>query len=400
MSQLFASVKEVVNTLRPRDPVFVVRPRVLAAQARRILGAFPGDVLYAVKCNDDLRVIDALYAGGLRHFDTASITEVRAITQRYPDAVCHFMHPVKSREAIAEAYFTHGVRSFVLDHEDELEKIFEVTEGASDMTLSVRLEMPRGKAMMCLSGKFGTGQSEGARLLRRVHAAGCKTGLTFHVGSQCVDPQAYAEAVHLSGRVLEEAGVPLDVLDVGGGFPGEYTGEEPAFEAFVDAVVEACDVIGLDIGDRPGATRLQCEPGRALVCDGVSVIARVELRRGDSLYLNDGTYGGLAELRWLGNCFPMRVVRPEGEPEADGRLIGFDLYGPTCDSIDSMPGPHWLPDGVKEGDWVEVGRMGAYSNALRTRFNGFEACSWVLVDDAVILRPAVPITLEQLRSAA
>ncbi|MGC2857503.1 type III PLP-dependent enzyme [Novispirillum sp. DQ9] len=399
MSQLFASVKEVVNTLRPRDPVFVVRPRVLAAQARRILGAFPGDVLYAVKCNDDLRVIDALYAGGLRHFDTASITEVRAITQRYPDAVCHFMHPVKSREAIAEAYFTHGVRSFVLDHEDELDKIFEVTRGASDMTLAVRLEMPRGKAMMCLSGKFGCGQSEGARLLRRVHAAGCKTGLTFHVGSQCVDPHAYAEAVHMCGRVLEEAGVPLHVLDVGGGFPGEYTGEEPAFEAFVEAVMEACDEIGLTV-NQPGGTRLQCEPGRALVCDGVSVIARVELRRGDSLFLNDGTYGGLAELRWLGNCFPMRVVRPKGSPEAKGRLTGFDLYGPTCDSIDSMPGPHWLPGDVKEGDWVEVGRMGAYSNALRTRFNGFENTSWVLVDDTVILRPAVPISLDQLRSAA
>lgn len=395
MSQLFASVQEVVDILRPRDPVFCVRPQVLAAQARRILSAFPGDVLYAVKCNDDLRVIDALYEGGVRHFDTASITEVRAISERYPDAVCHFMHPVKSREAIAEAYYVYGVRTFVLDHEDELEKILEITRGATDLTLVVRLEMPRGKAMLCLSGKFGTSVSEGAYLLRRIRDVGCRTGLTFHVGSQCVDPQAFADAVRLAGQAIEESGVAVDVLDVGGGFPGEYTGEEPPFETFVEAIVEACREIGL-----PEDCRLQCEPGRALVCDGVSVVARVELRRGDSLYLNDGTYGGLAELRWLGNCFPMRVVRPSGEVEAEGRATGFDLYGPTCDSIDSMPGPHWLPEDVKEGDWIEVGRMGAYSNALRTRFNGFENTCWVSVADSVVLEPAVAVPLHQLRSAA
>lgn len=395
MSQLFASAMEAVDTLRPQDPVFCVRPSVLAATARRIVDAFPGDVLYAVKCNDNLSVIDALYQGGVRHFDTASIAEVRAISDRYPGATCHFMHPVKSREAIAEAYYRYGVRSYVVDHGDELDKLLDVTGHARDLAIVVRLAMPRGQAMLCLAGKFGTTVAEGAKLLRRVAESGNRTGLTFHVGSQCIDPQAFVTAIEMCGTCLAESGVTLDILDVGGGFPACYTGEEPEFEDFVPAILDACAAIGL-----PETCRLQCEPGRALVADGVSVLARVELRRDQSLYLNDGTYGSLAELKWLGNCFPLQVVRPQGEPRAEGAPVGFDLFGPTCDSIDSMPGPHFLPEDVKAGDWIEVGRMGAYSNALRTRFNGFDSTQWVTVTDDIVLQPAVVVTLEDLRSAA
>lgn len=396
MSHLFTSVQEVVDTLRPRDPVFIVRPRIVAERARRVLAAFPGDVLYAVKCNDDLHMVDALYDGGLRHFDTASIAEVRMIAGRFHDVTCHFMHPVKSREAIAEAYFTYGVRTFAFDHIDELNKIFEVTHNARDLTLVCRIETPSGKAMMCLSGKFGTSIEEAARLLRLVDQAGCRTGLTFHVGSQCVDPAAFAHAVELAGEVLSLSGVDLDLLDVGGGFPGEYTGDEPAFEEFVAAVVDACDRIGL-----PDTCRLACEPGRALSFDGVSVVTRVELRRDESLYLNDGTYGSLAELRWLGNCFPLRLVRPDTVGRVSTEApIGFTLYGPTCDSIDTMPGPHWVSGDVREGDWIEVGLLGAYSNALRTRFNGFSAYSWETVDDEDVPRSAVIVPLHKLQRAA
>jgi ornithine decarboxylase len=395
MTQLFASAQEVVDTLRPRDPVHLVRPRVIAERAERMLKSFPGDLLYAVKCNDHELVIDALYQGGVRHFDTASIAEVRQIAARYPGAVCHFMHPVKSREAIAEAYYKFGVRSFVFDHQDELNKILETTRNARDLTLVCRLDMPRGQAKMCLAGKFGTTVDDACALLKQVVKAGCKAGLTFHVGSQCVDPSAFAYAVKLCGQVIERSGISRDVLDVGGGFPGEYTGHEPAFDEFVAAVTEACAEIGL-----PPSCRLQCEPGRALVADGVSVLTRVELRRNDSLYLNDGTYGALPELKYLGNCFPMRVVRPVGEQAAEDAPMGFDLYGPTCDSIDSMSGPHYLSGDVKEGDFVEIGLLGAYSNALRTRFNGFDTVSWATVMDEDIMRPAMIYSLERLRKAA
>lgn len=395
MSQLFASAQEVIDILRPRDPVHCVRPAVLAETAKRLVDAFPGDVLYAVKCNETEAVVDGLHDGGIRHFDTASIAEVRQISARYPDAVCHFMHPVKSREAIAEAYFKFGVTSYVVDHVDELQKILDVTRGARDLTLVVRLEMPRGQAMMCLSGKFGCSVAEGARLLRLIEASGNRSGLTFHVGSQCIDPRAFAQAIALCGQAIEASGVEIDVLDVGGGFPGRYTGEEPEFEEFVDVIVDACAAI-----DLPEHCRLQCEPGRLLVADGVSVLARVELRRDDALYLNDGTYGALPELKYLGNCFPMRLRRPGEAVAVDGPATGFDLYGPTCDSIDSMPGPHWICGDVREGDWIEIGRMGAYSSALRTRFNGFGTVSTVTVTDDEVLRPSVVVSLEELRSAA
>ena len=210
-----------------------------------------------------------------------------------------------------------------------------------------------------------------------------------------MDTAAFAHAIDLCGTVIRQAGVVLDVLDVGGGFPGYYTGEEPEFAAFVAAIVSGCKRIGL-----PETCRLQCEPGRALVADAVSVIARVELRRGSKLYINDGTYGSLAELKYLGNCFPMQVVRPEDEGQATGPLAGFDLFGPTCDTVDTMPGPFWLADDIREGDWIEIGRLGAYSSALSTRFNGCASAKWVCVSDGVVLTSTRVASLEELRRRA
>jgi ornithine decarboxylase len=307
----------------------------------------------------------------VRAFDTASIGEVRAVNALLPDAACHFMHPIKSPEAIAEAYHCHGVRRFVLDHPDELAKIVAQTGGAGDLELFVRLAVPGEGSMLALTGKFGTGVEETAALVRAARSHARSVGITFHVGSQCVEPVAYARAIGLVAEVVRRAG-PIDDLDVGGGFPARYLGDEPGFEAFVAVIREAMARHGL-------ACRLQCEPGRALVADGASVLARVELRRGLGLYLNDGTYGNLAELKWIGPQFPMRLVRPARA--SDARQLGFDLYGPTCDSIDSMPGPHWLPADTEAGDWIEVGMMGAYANSLRTRFNGFTSEPMAQLED-------------------
>lgn len=380
MSQLFSCTTEVVNKLRPVEPIHCVRTDVLRATARRFVQAFPGDVLYAVKCNDHPVVLQALNEGGIRHYDTASITEIRNIRSRFPAAVCHYMHPIKSPEAIAEAYFRHGVRSFVLDHEDELTKILDATRDAGDLTLVVRLEMPRGQALMDLSGKFGAPVHEAARLLKMCDAVAARVGLTFHVGSQCVDTRAFGVAIDLVGEALSLSGVDIDVLDVGGGFPGQYTGTEPAFEAFCEEISAGVRRINL-----PPSCRLQCEPGRALVWDGLSVLARVDLRRGHSLYLNDGTYGSLSELKYLGPCFPIGVIRAGGEA-ASAAVDDFQLFGPTCDSVDAMPGPHRVAEDVRAGDWVEIGMMGAYSNALRTRFNGFDSERFVVVreDDETV----------------
>ncbi|WP_245182868.1 type III PLP-dependent enzyme [Haematospirillum jordaniae] len=395
MSHLYASAQEAVGTLRPRDPLMLIRPRVIAARGARLVGAFPGHVMYAVKCNHTPSVLDALYAGGIRHFDVASLTELRTVTARFPGVECHYMHPVKSHDAVREAYFEHGVRMFALDHVDELEKILAATDNALDMTLVVRLDMPYGQAMMCLSGKFGASVADSVLLLQRIQSTGNCAGLTFHVGSQCVDTAPFVEAVRLCGQVIQAAGVPLSVLDIGGGFPGIYTGEEPEFELFCHAI--APEVQALDL---PGSCRLYCEPGRALVADGASVITRVELRRDTKLYLNEGTYGSLAELKYLGNCFPMQLFRNASRDFSTASMQGFDLYGPTCDSVDTMPGPFWLPSDVQVGDWIEIGRLGAYSAALMTRFNGCASVTPVLVDDAEVLPVCSVVSLKDLRRRA
>lgn len=371
MGQAYGSAAALLSVLTPVDPVVCVRSRELSATARRIVRAFPGDVLYAVKCNNDPIVLKALWDGGVRQFDTASIGEVRAVRALLPDAECHFMHPIKSPEAIAEAYRLHGMRRFVFDHADELEKMVRATGGARDLELFLRLAVPGEGAVLTLTGKFGACQEEAPALLRAAKQIAETVGITFHVGSQCLDPAAYGRAISLVAEVVRRAG-PIDHLDVGGGFPASYTGDEPTFEDFVRTIRAEVRRHGLTCA-------LQCEPGRALVATGASVLTRVELRRNHSLYLNDGVYGNLAELKWIGPHFPMRLVRSGTRPT---RAEAFDLFGPTCDSIDSMPGPHWLPADAAAGEWLEVGMMGAYSNALRTGFNGFGEGMSVLLHDA------------------
>lgn len=371
MADTFRSAEALLSVRPPNAPVVCIRPHLIEARARSMVAAFPGDMLYAVKCNDTPLALEALWRGGVRHFDTASIGEIRLVRRVLPGAKCHFMHPVKSVEAIAEAYHAHGVRRFVFDHEDELAKIVAVTGRAPDLELFLRLAVPGDGSLLTLTGKFGVDSDEAVRLLRRARGMAASLGVTFHVGSQCVAPAAFERAIGKAAEVIKAVG-GVDHLDVGGGFPAVYKGDEPRFAAFVAAVRRAVTAHRLSCA-------LQCEPGRALVADGASVLARVELRRGRSLYLNDGVYGNLAELKWIGPQFPIRVVRASGE--LVGRNHAFDLYGPTCDSIDSMPGPHWMPDGVAEGDWIEVGMMGAYSNALRTAFNGFDSEPIAIVRD-------------------
>ena len=379
MRETHRDVYSFVSAFSPEAPVHVVYPEVLADTARTAVADFPGDVLYAVKCNDNPLVLRALYAGGVRHFDTASIAEIELIRGMFPDAECHFMHPVKPVHAIEAAYRVHGVKAFALDHHDELEKIVAAVgaNDTADTTLVVRVEMPRGQAAMDLTGKFGAPIEEAAELLGEVHRRGFRTGLTFHVGSYCTNPLAFRQALEICRRVQALANVPLDVLDVGGGFPAIYTGTEGNFRSYVDEIARAVDDLAFE-----GEVALRCEPGRGLVGVGMSMLVRVDLRRRHDLFVNDGVFGGLSELKYLGPVFPIQTLRPDGFGETetiDGDSAGFQIFGPTCDSVDSCPGPFYIPNDVKTGDWLEIGKMGAYSNAYRTRFNGFHSDLYVEV---------------------
>ncbi|MBM3525396.1 MAG: type III PLP-dependent enzyme [Alphaproteobacteria bacterium] len=376
-------IDEIVLRDRPEDPVHCLRPALIAATARRFVAAFPGDVLYAVKCNPEPRVLRALWDGGVRHFDCASPAEVALVRQMFPAAAIHYMHPVKARGAIAEAYTRFGVRDFAFDSATELEKILAATDGAPDLGLFVRLALPRSGAAYELAGKFGASPREAADLLKAARGAARSLGLCFHVGSQCEDPAAWTRALGLAGTVIALAGVRIDVVDVGGGFPVAYPDRTPRpLDDFMAAIREGADALGGE-----SAPRLWAEPGRVLVAAGTSVVVQVQRVRGRQLFVSDGVYGSLSDAGAPGFRFPVRLIPADGRRPATATLEA-ELFGPTCDSADHMKGPFAVPACVREGDWLELGQLGAYGAALRTAFNGFERARLVDVADAPLLATA------------
>jgi ornithine decarboxylase len=378
------TVDALVARERPSEPLVCLRPATIAAAARRFVRAFPGEVLYAVKCNPEPRVLRAVWAGGVRHFDCASLPEIALVRRLLPHAEVHFMHPVKSRPAIQAAFHRYGVTDFALDSTDELEKILQETVRAElvgtppVLGLLVRLAVRQGGAYD-LSGKFGVAVEEAAELLRLARPHASLLGLCFHVGSQCLDPSAYARAMALAAEAVALSGVAIDVVDVGGGFPVSYPDEvPPPLGDYITAIKKAAAAFGDGVG-------LWAEPGRALVAAGGSVVVQVQLRRGDALYVNDGVYGSLSDAGHPGFRFPARRVPVDGAADSEAPLRGFALYGPTCDSADHMKGPFLLPEDIDEGDWIELGQLGAYGSCLRTGFNGFDTVLTAEVADPPLL---------------
>lgn len=380
-------VDDLVAISRPEEPMHCLRPDTLTSTARDFVAAFPGEVLYAVKCNPEPAVLRALWQGGVRHFDCASPAEVALVRTMFPDAQIHYMHPVKARGAIRDAWARHGVRDFALDSSDELAKLrgeIAATGVAGELGLIVRIALPKGDAVLDLSGKFGASLDDAVALLRAARPHAARLGVSFHVGSQCLDPLAWRRALALVGEVIRNAALAIDIVDVGGGFPVIYPDvEPPPLGAFIAEIEDGFEALGL-----PATTQLWAEPGRALVAGGGSVVLQVQLRRDGALYVNDGVFGSLADAGELGFRYPVRLIRPDGSAPAEV-LQPFSFFGPTCDSADTMRGPFWLPADVAEGDWIEIGQLGAYGGCLRTGFNGFDRARVVEVRDAP-LSTAVP----------
>ena len=291
----FPSSVALTSALKPERPVIGVRPHAAGRAARFFLGHFPGDVAYAYKANSSVFLLGSLYGAGIRHFDVASLAEIEDAAT-IPGAKLHFMHPVKSREAIRRAYSEFGIRSFSLDTEDELKKIQEETGNARDLVLFVRIAVPAKNSRMPLERKFGIAGAKAARLLVKTRQVAKELGLCFHVGSQTISPEAYVNALAEAGRLIAKAGVVLDRLDVGGGFPSVYDEHRPApLVDFMSAIRDAVEQ--MPIGNH---CRLMCEPGRALVAEAESLIVRVVARRGNELFINDGSYGALFDAAHLG----------------------------------------------------------------------------------------------------
>jgi len=364
--------------LRPVQPVTLIRPHAARRAARFFVEKFPGRSLYAVKANPSPELLKVLWEAGVTHYDVASIAEVRLVAETLPGAVLCFMHPVKAEEAIAEAYHVHGVRTFSLDTEDELEKIVDATAtggvAASDLNLLVRIRVSSDHSKLSLASKFGAEPNEMKSLLMATRQAADALGICFHVGSQAMTPAAYAEAMERVRAAIVEAAVTVDIVDVGGGFPSWYPGmEPPPLETYFEVIHKAFEDLPVSY-----SSELWCEPGRALCAEYASLVVRVEKRRGDTLYINDGAYGALFDAAHIGWRFPVKLLREGGSNAKD---MPFSFYGPTCDDLDHMAGPFLLPSDVQAGDYVEIGMLGAYGCAMRTGFNGFGSDMRVVAGD-------------------
>lgn len=370
---IYPDAPTVARAFAPDQPVILNRPHAAARAARFFAQKFPGKSMYAVKANPSPDLLQVLWDSGITHFDVASIAEVRLVRSLLPEATLCFMHPVKTKSAIAEAYREHGVRTFSLDSHEELAKVVEATGGAGDLNLLVRLRVSSEYSELSLASKFGIDLADAAPLLQATRQHCDALGMCFHVGSQAMTPFAYVQALERVRAAIAEAAVTVDIVDVGGGFPSAYPGmEPPPLEDYFALVARHFEALPISY-----SAELWCEPGRALCAEYSSLIVKVEKRRGDELYINDGSYGALFDAAHLGWRFPVRAL----EDDLTQPLAEFAFYGPTCDDGDFMKGPFMLPADIQAGDYIEIGMIGAYGAAMKTGFNGFGEAIAVTVED-------------------
>lgn len=346
---------------------FVFRPNSLARAVNYFKNNFCGKTLYAVKTNPEPIILKSIYGLGIKSFDVASLDEVKLVHNLFDDANIYFMHPVKSRYAIKESYYKYGVRHFSLDSEEELNKILTETEFAKDLVLHVRLAIPNNFAELSLSEKFGTNLQDAPNLIRKTAKHTKKVGICFHVGSQSMHPDSYLIAIRTTQDVIGKSGITPAYFNVGGGFPSIYPGLiPPDLKKYFHCIEKEFNKI-----NKHESMKLLAEPGRALVAESMSLIVRVDLRKGNKLYINDGTYGSLFDAGIPGFVFPTKLICDDKIYPTD--LMPFSFFGPTCDSLDYMKGPFYLPSDTCEGDLIEIGQIGAYGRTMATNFNGF-AC--------------------------
>jgi len=375
----FKSVNELVNTLKPDYPVYCIRSEEIKKSVKFFKENFPGKILYAVKTNSHEKVIKQIISNGINDFDVASLNEIKLIHKINPKVNLHFMHTVKSKESISSAYFNYGVKSFSLDNKDELRKILEATNQAKDLKLFVRIAISNEHAEIDLSRKFGALPSEALGLVRLCREHSKKLGISFHVGSQCMHKISYTKGIKEIENIIKKTKIIPDIINLGGGFPAIYPDLKPEpLINYMEEIKKSLSNLKLD-----KLPEIICEPGRAIVAESGSTIVKVILRKKQSLYLNDGTYGTLFDAGVPNFVLPTKMIT-DGRIQSK-KLTAFNFFGPTCDSLDYMKGPFLLPNNIREGDYIELGQLGAYGLTFRTNFNGFYSNEIFEVNDKPIM---------------
>ncbi|MDA9597678.1 type III PLP-dependent enzyme [Candidatus Pelagibacter sp.] len=377
--QKFKTVDKLISQLKPERPVYCIRKKSIHIASKIFQSKFPGKILYAVKTNPHPEVLKAIAESGIQNFDVASIKEIKDIRKINPEAKCSYMHTIKSRESIKDAYFKYNIKAFSLDTKDELIKIIESTNHAKDLELFVRVAVSNEHAEIDLSKKFGALTSEASGLLRLTKQYAKKIGLSFHVGSQCMHPISYSKGINEIGNIIKKTKILPDYINVGGGFPTIYPDLVPqSMDSYFNEIKKGLK--NLKLQKMP---EIICEPGRSLVAESGSTIVRVNLRKKQKLYINDGTYGTLFDAGTPNIVFPARLIK--SSKIISKKLTAFSFYGPTCDSMDYMKGPFLLPNNIKENDYIELGQLGAYGLTFRTQFNGFYSNEIYEVEDDPII---------------
>ena len=375
----FKNVNELVNELKPEHPIYCIRPESLKKSTSFFKRYFPGKTLYAVKTNPNEKVIKQIVQNNINDFDVASLNEIKLIKKIKSDSNLYFMHTVKSVESISSAYFNYGVKNFALDTKEELRKILEATKQAKDLNLFVRIAISNEHAEIDLSRKFGALPSEALGLVRLCKDHSKKIGISFHVGSQCMHKISYSKGIQEIGNIIKKTKIIPDIINIGGGFPSVYPDLNP--EPLINYFSEIKNALNkLKLKKLP---EIICEPGRAIVAESGSTIVKVILRKKNNLYINDGTYGSLFDAGVPNFVLPSKMIT-SGRIHSK-KLTAFSFFGPTCDSMDYMKGPFLLPNNIKEGDYIELGQLGAYGLTFRTKFNGFFSDEIYELNDEPIL---------------
>ena len=362
-----------INLERLRDPFFIYKPKNLEKSVNYFIKNFSGEAMYAVKANPSEFILRKIHKLGIRSFDVASINEIKLVKNLFDNLEIYFMNPVKPRHAINEAYHKYGVRHFSLDNDNELHKIIESTGYAKDLNLHLRISVPNHFSRINLSKKFGTDGFKSKTLLKKIKQISKKVGVSFHLGSQCIEPNAYKLAINKTSSLIKESNIDVDFFNIGGGFPAKYLGikQQPLIKYFKLINNEFLKNF------KNSKTKLLSEPGRVLVSNSMSLIVRVDLRKRNILYINDGKHSFLHDAGEHDFIYPVKIFKKKKK----SKFIPFSFYGPTCDSNDFMRGPFLLPELTNEGDYLEIEEMGAYSLSMKNNFNGFFSKPKVFIEE-------------------